>query len=252
MPVPTETILILGGTAEANQLVSRIRIMRPDARIVLSLAGRTATPVLPEGCAVRVGGFGGADGLATFLAQEGITHLVDATHPFAAGISRNAARAAAFADVPRVALVRPAWEPQAGDSWTRVACLGDACDALPAKARPLLALGRQHLAPFARRPDLDLVVRMIEPPDPPLPFPADIVLSRPSPDADEEVKLLQRLGVTHLVCRNSGGAASYAKVEAARRRGLPVIMIARPPSAPPPVAGSIDEVLTLLGMDPSV
>ncbi|HEY9057612.1 MAG TPA: cobalt-precorrin-6A reductase [Aurantimonas sp.] len=252
MPAPTEIILVLGGTAEANRLVSRIRIMRPDARILLSLAGRTATPVLPEGCAVRVGGFGGADGLATFLAREGVTHLVDATHPFAADISRNAARAAEVANVPRVALVRPAWEPRAGDRWTRVACLGDACDALPAKARPLLALGRQHLAPFARRPDLDLVVRMIEPPDPPLPFSAEIVLGRPSPDADEEAELLQRLAITHLVCRNSGGAASYAKVEAARRLGLPVIMIARPPSAPPPVAGSLDAVLTLIGMNPSV
>ena len=249
MPAPTETILILGGTAEANQLVSRIRIMRPDARIVLSLAGRTATPVLPEDCVVRVGGFGGVDGLATFLAQEGITHLVDATHPFAAGISRNAARAAEVADVPRVALVRPAWEPQAGDRWTCVACLGDACDALPAKARPLLALGRQHLALFARRSDLNPVVRMIDPPEPPLPFPADIVLSRPSPDADKEAELLQRLSITHLVCRNSGGAVSYAKVGAARQLGLPVIMIERPPSAPPPVAGSIDEVLTLLGIN---
>lgn len=248
MPAPAETILILGGTAEVNALVSRLCESEPARRIVLSLAGRTARPILPAGCEIRIGGFGGAEGLAAFLREAGVSWLVDATHPFAAGISRNAAAAAALAGVRRIAFVRPAWDTRPGDNWIDVDCLGAARDALPVGARPFLALGRQHLAPFAHRPDLTPVVRMIDRPEPPLAFAADVVLGRPSSNAETETALLRRLGVTHLVCRNSGGAASYAKVEAARRLGLPVVMIARPPAPAPPLAGSLDAVLALLGI----
>ncbi|MBC6715360.1 cobalt-precorrin-6A reductase [Aurantimonas sp. DM33-3] len=246
MPAPAETILILGGTAEANALVSRLCASEPALRILLSLAGCTARPILPAGCEIRIGGFGGAEGLAAFLREAGASWLVDATHPFAAGISRNAARAATLAGVRRIAFVRPAWDTRPGDNWIDVDCLGSARDALPMGARPFLALGRQHLAPFAHRPDLTPVVRMIDPPEPPLAFAAEIVLGRPSSDAETEAALLRRLGVTHLVCRNSGGARSYAKVAAARRLGLPVVMIARPPAPSPPLAGSLDAVLALL------
>ena len=252
MPEPAETILILGGTAEANQLAKRLRAARPRARIILSLAGRTRAPVLPEDVAVRIGGFGGAEGLASFLAAEAVTILVDATHPFAAGISRNGEAAATRAGVARLVLRRPPWEAVPGDRWQTVDCLGAARDALPAKSRAFLALGRQHLAPFRHRPDVAFVVRMIEPPDPPLPFPAEILLGRPEADVEAEAALLGRLAVSHLVCRNSGGAISYAKVAAARRLGLAVIMIARPPEPPGPVVATVAEALAHLGIDPSV
>ncbi|MEH6721162.1 MAG: cobalt-precorrin-6A reductase [Aurantimonas endophytica] len=246
MPGSAETFLVLGGTAEANKLVAALRAVRPDARIILSLAGRTTTPVLPADCAIRVGGFGGSDGLAAYLSQEAVTCLLDATHPFAAGISRNAARAADAAGIRRLALVRPPWVAEACDRWTSVACLAGARDALPANARPFLALGRQHLAPFAARPDLRPVVRMIEEPEPPLPFAAEIVLARPSADVADEAALLARLAVTHLVCRNSGGGASFAKIAAARELGLPVIMIDRPPEPAPPVVRTVEEMIAAI------
>ncbi|MEX6507412.1 cobalt-precorrin-6A reductase [Jiella sp. M17.18] len=247
MPAPAETILILGGTAEANLLTERLRQARPEARIVLSLAGRTHAPALPAGVEVRIGGFGGAAGLAEYLGAEHVVWLVDATHPFAAGISRNAAEAAEIADVQRIALVRPPWEPVEGDRWTAADCLGTARDALPAGAKAFLALGRQHLAPFRLRPDIAFVVRMIEPPDPPLPFPAEVVLGRPEVDAAAEATLFARLAITHLVCRNSGGTASYAKIAAARHLSLPVVMIARAPEPPGPVVRTLDEALAVLG-----
>lgn len=246
MPGSAETFLVLGGTAEANKLVAALRAARPDARIILSLAGRTTTPVLPAGCEIRVGGFGGSDGLAEYLRQEAVTWVLDATHPFAAGISRNAIRAVDTAGTRRIVLVRPPWVPEQGDRWTSVACLAGARDALPANARPFLALGRQHLAPFAARPDLHPVVRMIEAPVPPLPFPAEIVLARPSADVGQEAALLRRLAVTHLVCRNSGGSASFAKIAAARVLGLEVIMIDRPPEPSPPVVRSVAEMIAAI------
>ncbi|MCW4117140.1 cobalt-precorrin-6A reductase [Aurantimonas sp. MSK8Z-1] len=236
--MPADTILILGGTAEAGALAGELAAARPNLRVITSLAGRTAAPSLPVG-EVRIGGFGGADGLAAYLKEEGITRLIDATHPFAAGISRNAEKAAAAAAVPRLCLVRAPWMPVAGDLWTEVDCIGAARDALPGNARPFLALGRQHLSPFARRADLAPVVRMIDPPDPPLTFRADLVLGKPSCEPAEEAALFTRLGVTHLVCRNSGGGASYAKIEAARALALPVIVIARPPAPAGPTVADL-------------
>ena len=243
---PPGAILVLGGTAEASALVRRLAILEPRPTIVLSFAGRTATPVLPEGCSVRIGGFGGAAGLATFCAEENIGALIDATHPFAAGISRNVAEAARLSGVPRITLLRPPWQPATGDRWFPVDCLAAARDALPQGARPFLALGRQHLSPFRLRPDLRPVVRMIDPPSPPLAFAAEIVLGKPSAAPADEAALLETRGITHMVCRNSGGAASYAKIEAARMLGLPVILIDRPPAPPESIVQDIDAVIAWL------
>ncbi|RIX99074.1 cobalt-precorrin-6A reductase [Aureimonas flava] len=237
-------VLILGGTAEATALARRLAAERPSLPLVLSLAGRTLAPDLPAGIDARIGGFGGAAGLAAFLGSQAITHLVDATHPFAAGISRNAAEAAATAGVRRLALHRPGWTAGPDDRWLRVACLAGARDALPHGARPFLALGRQHLATFRHRPDLRPVLRMVDPPDD-LPFAADLVLGKPG-DRAAEVALMARTGVTHLVCRDSGGRASFAKVEAARALGLPVVLIDRPPPPPPPLAADTEAALAWL------
>lgn len=246
--MPAETILILGGTAEASRLARRSTEELPAARTILSLAGRTREPSLPHGCEVRIGGFGGRDGLATFIRQEGVTRLVDATHPFAVGISRSAAEAARIADVPRLALARPAWRATTGERWIDADCLGAAVDALPAGAHAFLALGRQHLAPFARRAaDVRFAVRMFDPPAESPPFPARLVLGKPSADWREEAALFRQLGITHLVSRNSGGTASYPKIEAARRLGLPVVMIRRTSDPAPPVVRSVEDVMAWLG-----
>lgn len=237
-------ILILGGTAEATRLAEWARQDIAPQRLVLSLAGRTLAPDQPKGVEARIGGFGGATGLTDWLTTERITHLVDATHPFAPGISRNATEAAAAAGVARLTLHRPGWDEASGDRWQRVDCLRAARDALPLGARPFLALGRQHIAPFRHRADLRIALRVVDPPVD-LPFTADVVLGKPG-DRAAEIALFQRLGVTHLVCRNSGGAASYAKIEAARMLELPVVLIDRPAPPPPPVVGSVEAALAWL------
>ncbi|MEN3793163.1 cobalt-precorrin-6A reductase [Fulvimarina sp. MAC3] len=221
-------VLILGGTSEANALAARLRRETPNADIILSLAGRTREPDLPDRVPVRSGGFGGADGLARYLRDEKIAVLLDATHPFATRIADNAAIAATAEGIPHTKLCRAPWQPKAGEQWLMVASEREAATALPAGARPFIALGRQYLNAFDGRTDLRPVLRMIEQPDSPLGFPADIIRGKPGPTAAAEAELFSAHDITHLVCRNSGGARSYAKVEAARALGIPVVMIARP------------------------
>jgi len=223
----SETILILGGTREAADLAAEFVRDHPDWRVVTSLAGRTKEPGPVTG-EVRSGGFGGAEGLAAYLRAEGVTRLIDASHPFARQISENARRAAQTAGVRLEVRMRPPWKKRDGDDWIEVASLDSACDAIPAGARVLLALGSQHLAPFSIRRDVHFLVRMVDPPQTPLPLPDhDLVLGLPGKTADEEAGLLAENRITHIVCRNSGGDGAYAKIEAARALNLPVIMIAR-------------------------
>jgi len=223
----SETVLILGGTREAAKLAARILREHPDWRIVTSLAGRTKEPK-PLAGEVRIGGFGGAQGMADYLRAEGVTRLVDATHPFARQISANARIAAAMADVPLDIKTRAPWRKQPGDDWTVVATPEEARDAIPAGARALLALGSQHIAPFESRADVHFLVRMVDPPEMPLALPDhELVLGLPGETAEEEAALLTAHAITHIVCRNSGGDGAYAKIEAARKLKLPVIMITR-------------------------
>ncbi|WP_136656470.1 cobalt-precorrin-6A reductase [Nitratireductor sp. XY-223] len=222
-----ETVLILGGTREAAALAARLTELGVS-RVVTSLAGRTAAPERPSG-ELRIGGFGGVAGLADFLDREGFDLLVDATHPFAAVISHNAVAAAAKANVPVVALQRPSWKAADGDNWRPVASLDEACDAIPAAARAFLALGRQHIDGFAVRSDVHFILRMVDRPETALPFRSyDLVIGKPHLDPAKEAALLREHGVTHIVCRNSGGDGAYAKLLAARDLALPVIMIERP------------------------
>lgn len=225
--MPLEKILILGGTAEAADLAARL-VAKGGAEVTTSLAGRTKEPA-PLAGAVRIGGFGGIEGLAQYLARHGITRVIDATHPFARQISANAAKACAAAGVPLETVKRQAWSPVEGDRWTLVSSETEAADTLPAGGRFFLALGRQYLGVFAKRSDCFFIIRMIDRPEQPLPISHyELVLGRPSSDMAEEFALLRHHGVTHLVCRNSGGTAGYAKIVAARELGLPVIMIGRP------------------------
>lgn len=220
-----ERILILGGTREAVALAKKL--VDQGHFVTTSLAGRTKEP-LPVAGQTRTGGFGGIGGLADYLTSETITRLVDATHPFAQQISANAVEAAQLAGVPLDIRTRKPWERADGDRWIEVNTLQAAAAAIPTGARVLLALGSQHLSAFHARDDVFFLVRMVDAPPTPLPF-ADhtVLLGRPKMTADAETKILQDAGITHIVCRNSGGAGAYAKVQAARHLGLPVIMVQR-------------------------
>jgi precorrin-6A/cobalt-precorrin-6A reductase len=224
-----ETVLILGGTREATDLARQLLTDRPDARIITSLAGRTKEPA-PLAGEVRTGGFGGAQGLARYIQDNGVTQLIDATHPFARQISANAVEAAGLTGVPFEIRKRTPWAKQPGDNWIEVETLEEARDAIPEGARVLLALGSQHIGLFSTREDVHFVVRMIDPPEEPLSLPDHtLVLGRPGDSAAVETMLLIAHSITHIVCRNSGGKAAYAKIEAARQMGLPVIMVKRTP-----------------------
>ncbi|EKF59725.1 cobalt-precorrin-6x reductase [Agrobacterium albertimagni AOL15] len=229
MPPDTEhapqKVLILGGTAEARLLAERL--IAEGHLVTTSLAGRTNDPILPAG-AVRIGGFGGAEGLAVYLRTEGFDRMIDATHPFARRISENAIKAAAISGVPLEQRLRPRWQKQPGDRWRSVTTLEAAAEVLPSGATVFLALGRQYLDAFVGRDDCRFVVRMVDAPEMPLAF-ADytLVLGKPASDPDREADLFTAYGVTHLVCRNSGGPAGYAKILAARRLALPVVMLER-------------------------
>jgi len=222
-----ETILILGGTREAADLAKELVASKPEARIITSLAGRTKEPA-PLAGEVRTGGFGGIEGLVQYLRETGVTQLIDATHPFARQISANAVEAARLAGVPLDICTRKPWAKQPDDSWIEVETLEQARDTIPPRARVLLALGSQHIGLFASREDIHFVVRMIDPPEEPLDLPDHaLVLGRPGDTSAVETMLLTAHSITHIVCRNSGGNAAYAKIEAARELGLPVIMVGR-------------------------
>ena len=231
-----ETILILGGTREAAELAANLAAARPDWRIVTSLAGRTKEPA-PLAGETRTGGFGGAEGLAAYMRTEGVTRLIDATHPFATRISANARAAAEMTGIQLDVRTRAPWQRQPGDIWTEVSSLQEACDALPAGARVLLALGSQHIALFATRADVHFLVRMVDRPERPLPLPDHaLLIGKPGKTAAEEGKLLTKHAITHIVCRNSGGEGAYAKIEAARQLHLPVVIVQ-------PVGTAASEVL---------
>ncbi|MER9750733.1 cobalt-precorrin-6A reductase [Mesorhizobium sp. M0140] len=239
----THRILILGGTTEARQLAGKLAAR---ASVTLSLAGRTESPV-EQGVPVRSGGYGGADGLATYLRETGTDLLIDATHPYAARISANAAQAARVAGVPILALRRPGWEPVEGDRWTEVNTSGDAARALGlAPRRVFLALGRQEVAAFEAAPQHHYLVRSVDAIEPKLAVPdASYLLARGPFREAEERALLEKQRIDVVVSKNSGGEATYGKIAAARALGLQVVMIQRPTLPDVPAAESV-EALTVM------
>ncbi len=232
-------ILILGGTTEASALAARLS-GRSEFSPLLSMAGRTSDP-RPMPVPTRIGGFGGSTGLGAFLRDERIEAVVDATHPFAAVISCNAAEACGRSRVPLLALRRPAWTPQEGDRWTEVPSMEAAADALGrAPRRVFLTVGRLELAPFAAAPQHTYVVRTIEPIGDALTAPDVIAIQDRAPfDEAAERRLMERERVDVVVTKNSGGAATYPKILAARSLRLPVIVVKRPGKPP-----GIEEVAT--------
>jgi precorrin-6A/cobalt-precorrin-6A reductase len=239
-------ILILGGTTEARQLAGRLA-GRAGLDITLSLAGRTASPAA-QPVPVRIGGFGGAAGLADYLVRERIDVLVDATHPYAAVISANAVDAARRAQVLAVALRRPPWVAAVGDRWIEVADVHDAVRALGQKSRRVfVALGRNELGPFANAPHHHYLIRSVDPVDPPLPLPhASYVIGRgPFGEADDRA-LLREHSIDAVVAKNSGGAATYGKIVVARALGIDVIMLRRPPAAAGTAVETIEDAIAWL------
>jgi precorrin-6A/cobalt-precorrin-6A reductase len=219
-------VLILGGTSEARELAAELVAAGVD--VLSSLAGRVRQPRLPDG-PVRVGGFGGAAGLAAFLGAERITAVIDATHPFAGTITASAAQAAAQAGVPLLILRRPAWE--AAPSWDLVADIGAAAAAVRAwKGESVfLTTGRRDLDVFAADHRHRFLVRAVDPPDGAVPPRMTLVLDRGPYTVAGELALMREHGVGLLVTKNSGGPMTAAKLAAARDLGVQVLMVRRPP-----------------------
>jgi precorrin-6A/cobalt-precorrin-6A reductase len=213
----------------------------------LSLAGRTRTPV-EQPVPIRVGGFGGAEGLAHYLEERGVSCLIDATHPYAAQISANAAAAAELAGIPLIALRRSPWIRQAGDRWAEVESVAEAVTTIGARGRKIfLTLGRQELLPFEAAPQHRYLVRSVDPVEPPLALPHVQYLTSRGPFAEvDEARLLQEYGIEVVVAKNSGGPASYGKIAAARALGVEVVLIRRPNLPEVPSAETVEGVLAML------
>jgi len=239
-------ILILGGTAEARQLAAALADRNAFA-VKLSLAGRTAQPA-PQPVPVRIGGFGGADGLAAYLSDERIDVLIDATHPYAAIISANAVKAADATGIKLLALRRPAWPRADGDIWFEVKTIEDAVEALgTAPRRVFVALGRKELEPFAVAPQHFYLVRSVDPVDPPLAVPQASYITARGPFTEaEDNALLERHRIETIIAKNSGGDAAYGKIGAARALRLPVIMLKRPALPEAASVETVEEVLAWL------
>ncbi|HEY3912222.1 MAG TPA: cobalt-precorrin-6A reductase [Stellaceae bacterium] len=237
-------VLVLGGTSEGFDL-ARALTREPAARVVSSLAGRTANPRLPIG-EVRIGGFGGADGLAAYLRSTGVGMVIDATHPFAATMGGNAEEGCRQAGVPLLRLERPAWRPIAGDNWTEVDDWDEAANAVgKLSQRVLLAVGRRELAAFAALDHVWFLVRSVDPPNPVPAFrQAELLLARGPFALDDERRLLAGHRIDTILCRNSGGSAADAKLVAARELGIRVVIRRRPPRpAGLPRVSSVSEAI---------
>ncbi len=220
-------VLLFGGTGEAGAIARLLAAAGIDA--TYSYAGRTDTPIV-QPLPTRVGGFGGVAGLMAYLAREAMTHVIDATHPFAARISTNAVQACAAAGLPLVALERAPWVAEPEDRWHHVPDLPAAVASLTgAPRRVFLAIGRQNLDAFRAQPQHHYLLRLVDPPAaPPLPD-CSVIVARGPFDADGDTALLRHHRIDVIVAKNAGGTGAVAKIVAARALGLPVIMVDRPP-----------------------
>jgi precorrin-6A/cobalt-precorrin-6A reductase len=228
------TVLVLGGTTEARLLAEALASVA-GLRVITSLAGRVSTPQLPPG-EVRIGGFDGFEGLTAWLRAEHVAAVVDATHPFAARITASAATATAELGLPLLVLRRPGWRAVDGDDWRWVDSMADAAELLPSVGtRALLTVGRQELAPFVRLSDMWLLARSIEQPN----VPIRAVLGRGPFTVESELALLRTHDIDVVVTKDSGG--DDAKLVAARRLGIPVVIVRRPLSPAVTVVSTVDQ-----------
>ena len=234
-------ILLLAGTAEARAIAGGLA--EAGVPVLASLAGATRDPrALPV--PTRHGGFGGAEGFLRVLKDEGITRVIDATHPFAQRITDRTARLCAGAGVPYLQVLRPPWVPGEGDRWTEIATEEEAAGIVPKGATVFLATGRQGLERFAGLKGCAVICRQIDPPEGDFPFPGGRFLTgRPPFSVEAETALFRDLGVDWLVVKNAGGAASATKLTAARALGIPVLMLARPPRPGAPMVETAEEAV---------
>lgn len=230
-------VLLLGGVTEALALARQMQ-----SEDIYSLAGLGRVPDdLP--CQVRVGGFGGAEGMARFIADNAVQLVIDATHPYAAQISANAARAAQLAGVPCWALRRPGWQTQVGDDWREVADWDELIHSLKPFQRPLFTLGREPLEHLDEIPaHQHWTVRCLQEQVPTAR--AEIIGARGPFTLESERVLFERLGCDVLISKNSGSVATEPKLQVARERGVPVLVLRRPEL--PPVDREFTNVQTLL------
>jgi precorrin-6A/cobalt-precorrin-6A reductase len=237
-------VLILGGTTEARLLASAL-VDRFD--VVSSLAGRTSKPLEIAG-QVRIGGFGGVDGLVRYLGEERVDVVVDATHPFADTMTGHAVEAAARAGVPFLVLRRPGWVEAVGDDWKRVRDLTEAAAEIPRLGdRVFLTTGRQSVAVFAALDDVWFLSRSVELPSEPMPKQLEVVLDRGPFTLDGELRLMREHRINVLVTKDSGGTAP--KLAAARELGIPVVMVDRPPNLDAPAVATVEEAVEWLETD---
>jgi precorrin-6A/cobalt-precorrin-6A reductase len=244
--MPTH-ILILGGTTEARDLAGRLAVRR-EVAVTLSLAGRTSSPAA-QPVPTRRGGFGGVEGLIEYLCAARVDRLIDATHPYAARISANAVSAARQTRTPLLAIRRPPWTLVAGDCWTEVDDVEHAVEALGEgrRRRVFLALGRQDLEPFARAPQHHYLIRSVDPVEPPLSVPdARYILARGPFEEASDRDLLRSNAIDVVVAKNSGGAATYSKIAAARSLGVQVVVIRRPKESECLSVETVEEALAWL------
>jgi precorrin-6A/cobalt-precorrin-6A reductase len=240
---PARRVLILGGTTEGRALATALSALG-GLTVINSLAGRTANPLLPPG-EVRIGGFGGVAGLAGFLRDRRIDALIDATHPFAVTMTGHAIDAAAATGRPLLVLRRPGWVAGPGDDWHRVPDLGPAAALLPQLGRRVfLTTGRQTAGAFAGLHGCWFLARSVEPPAPPTPSRLEVLLDRGPFTLDGERRLFREHRIDVLVTKDSGGPA--AKLIAARERGVPVVLVDRPPLPDAPVARTVREAVAWL------
>ena len=229
------TVLLLAGTGEARALSQRLT----GRSVIASLAGVTRKPK-PYGVPMRIGGFGGVEGLKSFLKDEGITAILDATHPYAAQMPQRAAMICAEYNLPYLRLLRPPWQPQPGDQWHDVDNLQAAAAQMPPHSTVFLATGGQsadHIAPLHAH---TIWLRRVDDTGP-APWPkGGVLVGLPSDDPQVEAELLRAHDITHVIAKNSGGPMGYAKLEAARDLGLPVYLLARPSHPQAPTTTSLD------------
>jgi precorrin-6A/cobalt-precorrin-6A reductase len=244
-------ILVLGGTRDARDLAALL--VRENFDVTTSLAGVTRDPVLPPG-KTKIGGFGGEQGLLAYLKHERFAAVIDATHPFAAQMSRHGHAAAALEGLPYLRLERPPYRRAEADLWTDVASLEQAAQTLPGGAHVLVTTGRKGLEAFMDRDDLSGIIRTIEQPLCPLRTGWTLIRERPPFMLADELALLHENSVTHLITKNSGGTETEAKLIAARQLRLPVVMISRPSKPGDKIYATAEEVCSALiqrfGLDP--
>lgn len=240
-------LLILGGARGASALAARIADTGMDA--VLSYAGRVASP-RAQPIPTRSGGFGGAEGLAAYVLDNEITHIIDATHPFAARMSQNAIAASDRTGVPLIALTRPEWAATEGDKWFHVPDMATAADTLSGDAsRIFLAIGRTEIAAFITQPQHHYLLRFVDAPnaEPPLAN-HTVVIDRGPFDLASDRALLEAHDIELIVSKNSGGEGARAKIDAARELGLPVLMVDRPKLPDRIETDSIEVIMTWIAV----